>query len=209
MGIIELAQIQLLNETTANTPLLLENMRQVKKVIEDFSGLPTNFFVDQDDQSKLYVIGGWETVEKHSKGFSGSEGQNKILALIKDQMTITWQFYVDIDVQDVPLKPSDFVGIMLYKIKGPSQDPEERETKETMFEKMSHYKLRDSTRHAGGWVVGGMTEHGQLWVRIAAFNNEAAARAFPSCGEKFWKDSEGSYPPYVSEQLKVVKLLQL
>lgn len=209
MGIIELAQIQLLNGTAADSPLLLENLRQVKKVIENFSGLPTNFVADQDDKSKLYVIGGWNTVEQHSKGFSGSDGQNEILALIKDQLTITWQYYVDIDCHEVPLEPSDTIGIILYEIKGPNRAPEEREAQQMIFEKVTHLGSTGSSGDVGGWAIGGMTEHGPLWVRIAAFKNEADAKPFPQCGEKFWKEFEDSHRPDLAEQLKVVKLLQL
>jgi hypothetical protein len=213
MGIIELAQIQLLAGNTANTPLLIENLKQVKKVIEDFSGLPTNFVVDQDDNTILYVIGGWETVDQHLKGFSGSAEQNKILDLIKEQMTITWQYYVHINYDNVPLQLSDTIGIGIYETIGPSTDAGKQELQKTLSEKFSGREHHFTRRFVGAWALpGGMTAlDNPIWVQIGAFHDSADAKALHASDVEFFRKLGESHnvrcvpdPP-----LKIVKLLHL
>ncbi|KAG9770434.1 hypothetical protein KCU88_g6610, partial [Aureobasidium melanogenum] len=103
MAIIELAHISLKNGLTATDPALKENMKEVKKVIEDYSKLPTLFFTQIDDPSTIFVVGGWETKDQHQHGFNGSPGQEKLIHLIKDQMGIDWMHYMDVDQTQLPL----------------------------------------------------------------------------------------------------------
>lgn len=102
MAIIELAHIQLKDGITASDPDLLKNLKEVKRVIEAYSGLPTLFFEQIDDPTVLFVVGAWPSKEKHEHGFNGSPEQAVILELIKDQMGIDWMHYMDIDQNDIP-----------------------------------------------------------------------------------------------------------
>ncbi len=62
------------------------------------SGLPSIFFSDLLDESKMYVIGGWPSQEAHQKGFNGSEEQAKLIEGIKGLMDIEWMEYVDLEI---------------------------------------------------------------------------------------------------------------
>ncbi|KAK5049858.1 hypothetical protein LTR84_003976 [Exophiala bonariae] len=103
MAVIELAHVQLKDGITASDPDLLKNLKEVKRVIEDYSGLPTLFFEQIDDPSVIFVVGAWPSKEKHEHGFDGSPQQAVILDLIKDQMGIDWMHYMNIDQKELPI----------------------------------------------------------------------------------------------------------
>lgn len=104
MAIIELAHISLKNGLTASDPDLQSNLKQVKRVIEEYSQLQTLFYTQLDDPSTMFVIGAWESKDKHQHGFDGSPQQKQILGLIKDQMGIDWMHYMDVEQSRIPLQ---------------------------------------------------------------------------------------------------------
>ena len=101
MAIIELAHISL-KGLTATDPQLKKNLKEVKRVIEEYSKLQTRFYTQIDDPSTMFVIGAWESKEHHQEGFDGSPQQGGILELIKDQMGIDWMHYMDVDPSSIP-----------------------------------------------------------------------------------------------------------
>ena len=103
MAIIELALVSLKNGLKASDPTLKKNLKEVKRVIEEYSKLQTLFYTQLDDPSTLFVIGAWETKEHHEHGFNGSPQQGQILELIKDQMDIDWMHYIEVDRSRIPL----------------------------------------------------------------------------------------------------------
>jgi hypothetical protein len=103
MAIIELAHIGLKGGTTADDPQLKRNLKEVKRVIEEYSKLETIFYRQLDDPSVMFVIGAWETKDHHQHGFDGSPQQGEILKLIKDQMGIDWMHYIDVEQSRIPL----------------------------------------------------------------------------------------------------------
>ncbi|KAL6249627.1 hypothetical protein RBB50_003480 [Rhinocladiella similis] len=103
MAIIELAHISLKDGVTATDPMLKKNLKEVKRVIEEYSKLITLFYTQVDDPTSMFVIGAWETKDKHQHGFNGSPQQGEILELVKDQMDIDWMHYMDIEQSRIPL----------------------------------------------------------------------------------------------------------
>ncbi|EXJ93400.1 hypothetical protein A1O1_01792 [Capronia coronata CBS 617.96] len=103
MAIIELAHISLKNGLTASDALLKKNTKEVKRVIEEYSHLPTLFYTQIDEPSTMFVVGAWESTDKHQNGFNGSLQQDQILQLIKDQMEIDWMYYMDVDQSRIPV----------------------------------------------------------------------------------------------------------
>lgn len=103
MAIVELAHISLKNGLTASDPGLKKNLKEVKRVIEEYSKLQTLFYTQIDDPTIMFVIGAWESKDQHQHGFNGSPQQGKILDLIKEQMGIDWMFYIDVDQSKIPL----------------------------------------------------------------------------------------------------------
>ncbi|KAI1615574.1 hypothetical protein EDD36DRAFT_433133 [Exophiala viscosa] len=103
MAIIELAHISLKNGQKATDSQLTTNLKEVKRVIEEYSKLQTLFYEQIDDPSVLFVVGGWESKERHQDGFTGSPEQNKILSLVENQMDIDWMHYVDVEQEHLPL----------------------------------------------------------------------------------------------------------
>ena len=103
MAIIELAYCQLKNGVTASDPELKKNLKEVKRVIEEYSKLQTLFFSQVDDPTVVFVIGAWESKDKHQHGFDGSPQQAEIINLIKDQLGIEWMHYMDVEQSKIPI----------------------------------------------------------------------------------------------------------
>ncbi|KIW12085.1 hypothetical protein PV08_09359 [Exophiala spinifera] len=103
MTIIELARISLKNGVTATDATLKQNLKEVKRVIEEYSKLTTLFYTQIDDATSMFVIGAWETKDQHQRGFDGSAQQGEILKLVEDQMDIDWMHYMDIEQHRIPL----------------------------------------------------------------------------------------------------------
>ena len=103
MTIIELAHIVLKDGLKADDAQLKKNLKEVKRVIEEYSKLQTLFYTQLDDPSTMFVIGAWESKDHHQHGFDGSPQQGEILELIKDQMDIDWMHYMDVEQSRIPL----------------------------------------------------------------------------------------------------------
>ncbi|KAK5462742.1 hypothetical protein LTS15_002454 [Exophiala xenobiotica] len=95
MAIIELAHISLKNGLTASDATLKKNLKEVKRTL---------FYTQiDDDRTDMFVIGAWESKDQHQHGFDGSPQQDEILDLIKEQMSIDWMHYMDVEQSRIPL----------------------------------------------------------------------------------------------------------
>lgn len=64
------------------------------------SGYHVTYLRQIEDPSSVYLMGGWESVEKHT-----GEGQwlsfeinQALLAQLKDSLDVSWMFHLDLDV---------------------------------------------------------------------------------------------------------------
>ena len=98
MPIIEFVHLTLPSPHTTTSSSLLSTIPPACQVMGAASGLPSIFFSDLTDESKMYVIGGWPSQEAHQKGFNGSKEQGKLIEGIKGVMEIEWMEYFGIDL---------------------------------------------------------------------------------------------------------------
>ncbi|RVX71277.1 hypothetical protein B0A52_04851 [Exophiala mesophila] len=103
MAILELGHIRLATGLESSDATVLQKLLTVKQGIEAYSGLPTYFYQQVDDSSMLFVFGAWSSKDSHQHGYNGSPQQTQTLASVKDQMTIDWMQYMDIDHESLPV----------------------------------------------------------------------------------------------------------
>lgn len=103
MAIIELAHCQLKNDITADNPELRKNLKEVKRLIEKYSGLQTLFYSQVDDPTVIFLIAAWESKDKHQHVFVESPYQGEIMNLIRDQVEVDWTYCMDVEQTKIPL----------------------------------------------------------------------------------------------------------
>lgn len=158
MAIIELAHISLKNGITASDPALKKNLKEVKRVIEEYSRLQTLFYTQIDDPTNMFVVGAWESKDQHQHGFNGSPQQDEILDLVKDQMSIDWMHYMNVEQSRIPLNAPVLVIL------------------KTVHHKNVHKLAFDNEFAAGTSTMGG-ARHGAVWAwNIRKDDKEDAVR---------------------------------
>jgi hypothetical protein len=145
MAIIELAYCSLKNGLTATDAEVKRSLREVKSVIEAYNHLPTVFYTQLDDPSKVFVIGAWESKEQHEHGFVGSPEQKQIIDLTRSQMDIDWMHYMDVQQSHIPLHAPVLV---IAKVIAPPG---------------THKTIFDQDFAAGTPSLGG-ARHGAVWA---------------------------------------------
>jgi hypothetical protein len=73
---------------------------EAKKKQSEYSGYPVTYLRQLEDPLSLYLLGGWESVEKHTgegQWLSLEVNQN-LLAKLKDNVYVSWMFHLDVDV---------------------------------------------------------------------------------------------------------------
>lgn len=81
---------------------------EAKKKQSEYSGYPVTYLRQIEDPLSLYLLGGWESVEKHTgegQWLSLEVNQN-LLAKLKDNVDVCWMFHLDIDVSFLILTKS-------------------------------------------------------------------------------------------------------
>jgi hypothetical protein len=81
---------------------------EAKKKQSEYSGYPVTYLRQIEDPLSLYLLGGWESVEKHTgegQWLSLEVNQN-LLAKLKDNVEVCWMFHLDVDVSFLILTKS-------------------------------------------------------------------------------------------------------
>src|ERR1700759_3306220 len=104
MAIIELVHCQLKNDVTSDNPKLRKNLKEVKRLIEKYSGLQTVFYSQVNDPTVIFLIAAWESKDKHQHVFVESPYQGEIMNLIKDQVEVDWTYCMDVEQTKIPLE---------------------------------------------------------------------------------------------------------
>ncbi|KAJ5845415.1 hypothetical protein N7534_009084 [Penicillium rubens] len=78
---------------------------EAKKKQSEYSGYPVTYLRQIEGPLSIYLLGGWESVEKHTgegQWLSLEVNQN-LLAKLKDNVEVCWMFHLDVDPSKIPL----------------------------------------------------------------------------------------------------------
>lgn len=95
MAVTEIALIQL---KTHISPTTKANLLEAQKAQTEYSTHGVNFLHQIEDSSFYYLLGGWESVEKHTHGWIQSETNQKLLGQLGQDFDVCWMFHLDLDV---------------------------------------------------------------------------------------------------------------
>lgn len=93
MPITELALLHLkfspLPQSTRTTLL------QAQSAQSAYSAHPVDFFISPQDESYIYLLGGWESVETHVHDWIPSETNHEFMDVLKEAVEVLWMGHVD------------------------------------------------------------------------------------------------------------------
>lgn len=98
MAVTELALLRLKTQDASSSTK--STLLQAQKLQTEYSGHQVTYLHQVEDPASFYLLGGWESVEKHTGGgqWISSETNQKLLAEMKDSVDVDWVFHLDVDV---------------------------------------------------------------------------------------------------------------
>ncbi|CAG8132881.1 unnamed protein product [Penicillium olsonii] len=111
MAVTEVALIRLKSDLP---PTAKANLLEAQKAQEDYSKHAVHFLNQTTDRSFYYLVGGWESVEKHTHEWIQSETNQRLLGLLGQDFDVCWMFHLDID-PSVSKLPLDAPVIMISR----------------------------------------------------------------------------------------------
>jgi hypothetical protein len=97
MAVTELALLRLRSDPSPSTK---STLLQAQKQQTEYSGYQVTFLRQTQEPTSFYLLGGWESVEKHTgKGeWISSDTNQKLLSQLKDDIDVKWMFHLDLEV---------------------------------------------------------------------------------------------------------------
>jgi hypothetical protein len=113
MPVTEIALLRLNTEdlsTSTKTGLL-----GAQKAQAEYSNHQVYFLRQIEDPACVYLLGGWESIEKHMNQWIPSETNQTLLQQLAGSLEVKWMFHLDVDVSKIILclKLDPSAGYML------------------------------------------------------------------------------------------------
>jgi hypothetical protein len=96
MAVSEIAFIHLKSQDLS--PSTKETLLEAQKAQTEYSKHQVRFLHQIEDPSFYYLLGGWESVEKHMHEWIPSETNQKLLERLGQDLDVSWMFHLDLDV---------------------------------------------------------------------------------------------------------------
>jgi hypothetical protein len=96
MAVSEIALIRLKPQDLS--PATRANLVEAQKAQTAYSEHQVHFLRQVEDSSFFYLLGGWESVAKHTDEWIQSETNQKLLAQLGEDFDVSWMFHLDVDV---------------------------------------------------------------------------------------------------------------
>jgi hypothetical protein len=103
MPVTEIALLRLNTEdlsTSTKTGLLGAQQAQA-----EYSNHQVYFLRQIEDPACVYLLGGWESIEKHMNQWIPSETNQTLLQQLAGSLEVKWMFHLDVDVSKIILCP--------------------------------------------------------------------------------------------------------
>lgn len=101
MVVTELAVLRLTPGTSVEA--ITPNLSKAKQVMEAWGNKKFHYLQCAENQSLIYIIGCWDSVEQHMNEFVSGKENQQLLDLLKDQMTIESLTHLDLDPSSIPV----------------------------------------------------------------------------------------------------------
>lgn len=103
MPVTELALLRLKAQDAHSSTK--SGLLEAQKKQTGYSDYQVTYLRQIEDPSFFYLLGGWESVEKHTgEGqWLSSEVNQKLLARLQSDLDVSWMFHLDLDVSFPPI----------------------------------------------------------------------------------------------------------
>lgn len=98
MAVTELALLRLKEDDPSSATK--STLLQAQKLQTEYSGYQVTYLHQVEAPVSFYLLGGWESVEKHTGGgqWTSSETNRRLLAELKGSLDVSWVLHLDVDV---------------------------------------------------------------------------------------------------------------
>lgn len=161
MTITEIALLHISDGVSPSHASFHAKLAEAKKVMQDHTGRVFYWMQQIEDPRNIYVIGEWDSLDHHMQGFIPSPENQKLLQLLKEEISVKWLVHIDAPHAGLPLpknskeKEEAVKNGRVYSIgRHIVKDGDESQFKKT-FEDNKHY-LQDYVTEGtigGGWRV--------------------------------------------------------
>jgi heme-degrading monooxygenase HmoA len=161
MTITEIALLLLSSGITLDNTDLRSNLSLAKKTMDHFTGYNFYYMQQIEDPAYIYIIGEWDSLDQHMKGFIPGPDNQALLEDLKDLLTVTWLEHIDASHAELPLpkderrKGQALRGEMVWSIGRHFVKSGEKDAFKETFEENKQYLQEYVTegRVSGGWRV--------------------------------------------------------
>jgi hypothetical protein len=96
MPVTELALLR--QKAQDPSPSAKSTALEVQKTISEYSGHKVTYLRQIEDPEFFYLLGGWDSIDKHDGGQWSSEANQNLHASVKENFANSWMFHLDLDV---------------------------------------------------------------------------------------------------------------
>jgi hypothetical protein len=96
MAVSEFALIRLKSQDLS--PSTRANLVEAQEAQTAYSKHQVHFLHQVEDSSFYYLLGGWESVAKHTEEWIQSATNQKLLAQLGEDFDVSWMFHLDVEV---------------------------------------------------------------------------------------------------------------
>ncbi|CAG8885425.1 unnamed protein product [Penicillium salamii] len=165
MAVTEVALIRL---KTDISPTTKANLRAAQNAQGEYSKHAVHFLHQIEDSSFYYILGGWESVEKHTHEWIQSEANQRLLGLLAQDFDVCWMFHLDIDpsASKIPLD-APVLAVSRYFVEADKKD----EFNAAFRASLSYFGAHTAPfSFCGGWRID--RKDNEEFVLFSGWNDE-------------------------------------
>ncbi|KAH7414551.1 hypothetical protein DE146DRAFT_38963 [Phaeosphaeria sp. MPI-PUGE-AT-0046c] len=179
MTITEIALLRLAPGITLGDATLRSNLAHAEEVMQNYTGKTFHYLQQTEDPSCIYIVGEWESLDQHMKHFIPSDGNQALLVLLKDQLSVEWLLHADVSHADLPLPRSKSAidkaigGELIFSIARHMVKDGQKEEFQRTFVANRQYLQGFLTEGimGGGWRIDKEEEGKEEWVLLCPYTS--------------------------------------
>ncbi len=103
MTITEVTLIHLLSNISITDPVLCSKLAHAKSIMQKYAGRTFYYLQQVEDPTYIYIIGKWESLDRHLNDFIPSADNQTLLESLRDLINVEWLLHFAVPHAGLPL----------------------------------------------------------------------------------------------------------
>ncbi|KAF2632036.1 hypothetical protein BU25DRAFT_138079 [Macroventuria anomochaeta] len=189
MTITEIALLHLSPYVTIDDADLRSKLAHAKTVMQNYTGRTFYYLQQVEDPTYIYILGEWESLDRHMNDFIPSTDNLALLESLKNLLSVDWLLHINVPHADLPLPEAGTSKqkASVYSIVRHFVKDGHRELFQWRFDTEKHH-LQDFVSEGkigGGWRIdkeggkeGGKEGDKDEWVLLTPWTSVEQHHAF-------------------------------